>query len=392
MASEELLAASARREEELIAFAQDVVRTRSYSGEEEELARFISEKMRDLGYDEISIDRVGNVVGRLGDGPISIMFDAHMDTVEASDPDAWTVPPFSGEIKGGRLYGRGAVDMKGALASAVFGPVLANELGWIAGHTVYVTCTVNEEDCAGENLRSLFEELDIRPDFFVTCEPSSNEIALGHNGKAQIAITTKGVSAAASRPQNGVNAVYKMVEIIQRVEARNERLSAIGDPHGTITISNISSVSASLNAVPSECSIYLDRRMVVGETSEDIREEADALVEGTDATWEIGTLHSTSWTGKQIDYEPMNEAWLIETDHPLTQACRVAYEEVFDRPHGAYHVWVGGTNAVTPVAMGIPSIGFGPGEDFLSHVPNENCIVDEIITAAQFYAALIHKL
>jgi len=383
---------SAAYTDDLIAFAQAIVRIRSYSSGEGDLAAFIRDKMIDLGYNEAYIDSIGNVVGRIGNGPVSVMFDSHMDTVEVLDEDKWKVPPFSGEIRDGRLYGRGSVDMKGALASSVFAPLIARDLGWIDGHTVYITCTVNEEDCDGQNLKSLFAEKGLRPDYFVTCEPSSNEIALGHTGKAQILIKTKGISAAACRPHKGVNAVYKMADIIKRVEALNEKLTARGEPHGTIIISQISSISASYNAVPSECSIYLDRRMIVGEKEADVMREMDDLIEGIDATWEIGTLHATSWTGKKIDYEPVHEAWRIDTEHPLTKACLASYEEIFGKQHGDYHVWLGGTNAVTPVSMGIPSIGFGPGEDYLSHVSDENCIVEEIVTAAQFYANLIRRL
>lgn len=392
MTNLELQATCNSYQDALIAFAQDIVRIQSYSGQEKEIAHFIYDKMNDLGYDEVYIDTTGNVIGRIGDGPVSVMFDSHMDTVEVLDEDKWDVSPFSGDIQDGRLYGRGSVDMKGALASSVYAPLIAKDMGWLDGHTVYITCTVNEEDCDGQNLKNLFEEKKLCPDYFVTCEPSSNEIALGHTGKAQILIKTKGISAAACRPQNGVNAVYKMADIIKRVEVLNDKLTTRGEPHGTVILSDISCVSASLNAVPSECSIYLDRRMVVGETESDIRKEMDSLIEGTDATWEVGTLHSVSWTGKKIDYNPLHEAWLIDTEHPLTKACLESYQEVFGRPHGDYHVWVGGTNAITPVSMGIPCIGFGPGEDFLSHVSNENCIVNEIIMAAQFYANLIHKL
>lgn len=378
--------------DDLVLFAQNIVRIQSYSGEEGKLAAFIEAKMKGLGYDEVFIDSVGNVVGRVGSGPVSIMFDSHMDTVEVQDPDKWKVPPFSGEIVDGRLYGRGAVDMKGALASSVFAVPLAKAQGWTQGKTVYVTCTVNEEDCDGRNLEHLFAETDIRPTYFVTCEPSSNEIALGHTGKAQIVIKTKGVSAAACRPHKGVNAVYKMGEIIRRVEALNQRLSSVEGQHGTVTLSDIRCKSASLNAVPSECTIHLDRRMVLGETEDGIRREMDELVAGTDATWEVYKIYSTSWTGKQIEYTPFHEAWQIDPQHTLTQKMLESYRQVFGKEHGDFHVWLGGTNAVTPVAMGIPCIGFGPGEDFLSHVSDESCSVEEIIKACEFYAALIQKI
>ena len=265
---------------EVIAFTQDLVRIQSFSGQEEEIARFIAAKMQALGFDEVTIDAMGNVLGRIGSGGRSILFDSHMDTVTVNDAADWQVPPFSGAIVDGRLYGRGSMDMKASLAASIYAAALAKRQGLAVGKTVYVSCSVFEEDCDGENLKHLFKELQLRPDFVVICEPSENRIALGHKGKAQIAIKTHGVSAHGSAPEKGLNAVYEMAEIIQRVEQVNTELMKRAEPRPTLVLSRISSVSASLNAVPSECEIYLDRRMVPGETAEDIRTEMDRLIAG----------------------------------------------------------------------------------------------------------------
>ena len=392
MTNDKLKAASDRYEKRLIEFAQGLVRIKSTSGNEEKLARYIESEMINLGYDEVFIDTIGNVVGRMGSNGKTIMFDSHMDTVEICDDGKWNVPPLGGEIIDGRLYGVGSVDMKGALASSVYAPLIARDMGYLENKTMYVTCTVNEEDCDGENLKSLFKEHNLRPDYFVTCEPSSNEIALGHTGKAQIIIKTKGLSAAAARPQNGINAVYKMAEIIPRIDNLNKSLMKTDAEHGSITLTQISCESASFNAVPSECTIYLDRRLVYGETTDGVKTEMNNIIAGTDAIWEVGTLHSKSWKGVDISYQPVHEPWRIDVAHNLTQACLHAYELIFGKKHGTFHKWVGGTNAVTPVSMGIPCIGFGPGEDYLSHVVNENCIVSEIIAASQFYAELTNLI
>jgi len=215
---------------------------------------------------------------------------------------------------------------------------------------------------------------------------------LGHNGKAQILIKTKGVSAHGSRPQDGVNAVYKMADIIARVEKLNEKLSKYNGKKGTVTLSYIDCETASYNAVPSGCSIYLDRRMTVGETIEDIEAEMNELVMGTDASWEIGTLRSVSWRGVNIEYRPIHEAWRIDEAHELTQTCLTAYEEIFEKKHGPYHTWAFSTNAVTPVSAGIPTIGFGPGNDRLAHMVDECCSVADMVVASRFYALLIHMI
>lgn len=379
-------------QKELIEFAQTLIRIKSLSGQEGEVIRFIQQKMTALGYDEVTIDSMGNLVGRIGDGERSILFDSHVDTVEATDEDQWDVPPFSGEIVNGQLYGIGSVDMKSAAAASIYAGAIAKRMGLISGKTVYVSCTVFEEDCDGENLKHLFRELNLKPNYVVICEPSNNKIVLGHKGKAQIVIKTHGVSAHGSAPEKGVNAIYEMAEIIQRAEKKNLELMKKEGIKGSLVISRISSVSASLNAVPSECEIYIDRRTAPGETEEDIRQEIEQLIQGKNATWEIGTLHRKSWTGMEFTYEPFHRAWKIDLTHELTKACISAYRETFEREPTDYEYWDFSTNAVTPVSMGIPTIGFGPGESKLAHMKNEHCEVQQILEACCFYTRVIQKI
>ncbi len=375
-------------ETELIDFAQHLVRIKSVSGEEEEIISFIEKKMRDIGYDEITVDSMGNVVGRIGDGNNAIMFDSHIDTVAVRDGEEWDVPPFSGKIVDGQLWGRGSVDMKSGAAASIYAGAVAKNVGLDSDTAVYVSCTVMEEDCDGENLKHVFKELDLKPNYVVICEPSDNKIALGHKGKAQISIKTHGASAHGSAPEKGVNAIYEMAEIIQRVERCNEELMKNDNPRGTLVMSNISSKSASLNAVPSECEAYLDRRMVPGETENAIRREMDGIIKGKKATWEVGTLIRQSWTGMNIQYEPFHLAWKIDENHDLTKKCVAAYRKVFGCDPEEFDFWDFSTNAVTPVSMGVPTIGFGPGEYKLAHMRNEHCKIHQIVDACNFYARL----
>jgi len=377
---------------ELVEFAQELVRIQSYSGQEEQIIRFIAGKMQALGYDEVTIDAMGNVLGRIGSGGRSILFDSHVDTVEVRDQAEWAVPPFSGAVVGGRLHGRGSVDMKSGAAASIYAAALAAKMGLAEGRTVYVSCGVFEEDCDGENLKHLFKELVLRPDYVVICEPSGNRIALGHKGKAQVSIKTRGVSAHGSAPEKGVNAIYEMAEIIQRVERANLELMKKDGPRATLVMSRISSTSVSLNAVPSACEVYMDRRIVPGESEAAIRQEMERLVQGKNATWEVGSLQRTSWTGMEIHYEPFHLAWKISLEHELTQACISAYRDQFGGQPGGYEFWDFSTDAVTPVSMGIPTIGFGPGEYKLAHMRDENCEVEQIIAACGFYTRLVGKI
>jgi putative selenium metabolism hydrolase len=257
-----------------------------------------------------------------------------------------------------------------------------------------VSCTVNEEDCDGENLKHLFNSLGIRPDFVVICEPSGNRIALGHKGKAQVTIRTEGKSAHGSAPEKGINAVYEMAEIIQRVEAKNLSLAKL-EKDGfkpTLVLSRISSEAASLNAVPFSCEIYLDRRTVPGETEAMIREEMDTLVFGKNASWEPGVLKRKSWTGADIHYVPIHPAWKIGEDAYLTGKCVEAFRETFGQNPERFEFWDFSTNAVTPVTMGIPTIGFGPGDYKMAHMRDESIEVSQIKEACAFYANLIELI
>lgn len=380
--------------QELIKFVQKSVQTRSYSDEEEAIAKVIVDEMQKLNFDEVFIDSTGNVIGRIGNGPTIIHFDSHMDTVQIHDPEEWQYPPFSGEIVDGYLWGRGSVDMKSALCSSIYAAALARDNGYLQGKTVYVTATVCEEYCDGENLKHLYEELSLKPNYCIICEPSNNVITLGHKGKAQIRVTTHGVSAHGSAPEMGVNAVYEMAEIISRVDYLNKSLYKKNEKYGTIVLSDISCISASLNAVPSECSIYLDRRLVLGETLETVSKEMDQLIAGKNASWEVGTLHHTTWTGTKLVYEPMHNPWSIDKDHPLTKTFIKAYQNVFNHEHEpiSFDFWDFGTNAITPVSMDVPTIGFGPGDYKLAHMTNERCSLKQIEDACKVYCQLIKEL
>lgn len=376
--------------QDLLDFYRSTIRVRSYSDEESEIAQRILAKMNDLGYDEAYIDRVGNVIGRVGSGGTVIHFDAHMDTVGANDPESWKAPPFSADIVDGMVYGRGSVDMKGGLSAAVYAAALAKKAGLLAEKTVYVTCSVCEEYCDGACLENFYSDSGVKPDCCVICEPSDNRITLGHTGKVQARIKTSGVSAHASTPERGINAVYEMAEIITRVEQLNKTLRERNG--GTIALSNISCESESLNAVPSVCEIYLDRRLKLGETVAQAYAELDALIADKRAHWELGTLTHESWTGETLTYEPADDPWRIAEDHALTLACSRAYGETFGTPPQDYYFWNFGTNAIVPIAREIPCIGFGPGDDKLAHMINEHCDPNQVTDACEFYINLIKAL
>jgi putative selenium metabolism hydrolase len=377
---------------DVLNFTQELVRIKSFSGQEEPAARAIAQKMEMLGYDSVDIDRMGNVVGKIGQGGKQVLLESHTDTVQVHDEPLWETAPFSGEVIDGYLWGRGSVDMKSGIAASVYAGAIAKSKGYLNDTSLIVSCSVFEEDCDGEGLKFVLKEAGLKPDFAVICEPSNNTIVGGHKGKAQIIIKTQGVSAHGSAPEKGVNAIYEMAEIIERVKKMNLELMKKNGRRGTLVLARISSTGVSLNAVPSECEIYLDRRMVMGETEESVALEMERIIAGKHATWEIDTVHRTTWTGEAITYRPLHPAWEIERAHPLSKACMRAYEQVFGREHGDFGYWDFSTNAVALIPLGIPTIGFGPGEAKLAHMRDEKCAVQQIVEACAFYIKVIEEI
>jgi putative selenium metabolism hydrolase len=378
-------------EEEAIVFVQELVRIKSYTHGEAEIVRFISEKMKSLGYDEVILDDFGNVAGRIGNGDTTILFDSHCDTVEVNDPDEWKVDPFGGEIIDGKIYGRGSVDMKGAIAATIYAGYAIKELSLYKGKTIYVSCSILEEDIEGEALLHLCEKNNILPDFVVICEPSSLKLALGHRGRAMLTINTEGISAHGSSPEFGVNAIYKVRDIIGRIEELQSKLYA-DSKAGSVTVSRIESKAVSLNAVPDQCKLYIDRRLELGETETVVSKEMDALIKGTEAKWDIYEIIDKTWTGKSVLCRAFFPPWEIKKDHQLTHASIKAFNEITGRDATLFK-WNFSTNGfATAGKLKIPTIGFGPGNPALAHCRDECCNVSEIAEALKFYTLLVNIL
>lgn len=376
----------------LIKFTQDIIRIKSITCEEKEVALFIKEKMIELGYDDVIIDKLGNVIGVIGNGETKVMYDSHIDTVTVNDEDEWKYGAFSGEIVDGNIYGRGTVDMKSAVAATVYAGYAIKKLGLDKGKTIYISTSVMEEDYDGQALLYLCKENDIYPDYVIICEPSSMNLALGHRGRALIKINTTGVSAHGSAPEKGDNAVYKMNEIIKRVEKLGQEFISREGEKGSVALTKIESGAVSLNAIPPTCSIYLDRRLIIGEDKQFIAKEIEKLIEGTGATWEIYDEVGKSWTDENLVLHSFLPAWEIHKDHELTKACLNAYGELNGEAPKMFK-WDFCTNGVaTAGILNIPTIGIGPGDPKLAHTRDEHCPLSDIIEACEFYTNLAKHL
>jgi len=373
---------------DIVNFAQQLIRTPSFTGQEGDLAKLVMNKMAELDYDHVTVDALGNVIGIVGEGPTRILFDSHMDTVGVNHPEEWRYDPFGGQIVDGKLYGRGSVDMKSALAAVVFSGHIAKRLGLQKGKTLYITASVMEEDYDGETVYSICRQLESLPEYVVICEPSGLDLALGHKGRALLKVTSKGVSAHGSAPEKAINAVYKLSPILQRVEALNNAMMRQGNETGSIALTCISSSSESLNAIPAQCEVYLDRRLVTGEDKESISAEMNTLLEGTDASWEVYDKRGKSYTGVPVVLHSFLPSWEISPDNVLTKACIKSFKTLFERePH--LIKWDFCTNGVaTAGRLNIPTIGFGPGDSKKAHTADECCEISQIEAAVIFYSLL----
>jgi putative selenium metabolism hydrolase len=391
-----ILERARKGERELVAFLLDLLAIPSPSGKEGKVTELIAGEMRRLGFDEVRVDGLGNVIGRLGCGPRLVAFDAHVDTVDAGDRAQWTFDPFEPRVSEGRIWGRGAADQKGGLASMVHAGRIVRELGLGRDFTLLFIGSVQEEDCEGMAWKYLIEEEKIQPELVVLTEPTSLNIYRGHRGRMEIEIEIRGRSCHASAPERGDNAVTKAARFALEIERLNKRLAIdafLGK--GTVAVTEIASGSPSLCAVPDTARLHLDRRLTVGETKD------SAVAEVRQAASRAGTPEAEiivpwyrvpSHTGKIIPYEKYFPTWTLEESSPWLKTAVSAYTGLFGRAPNV-DKWTFSTNGVgiTPV-YGIPCLGFGPGHEPQAHAVDEYCPVEDLSQAAAFYAALVATL
>ncbi len=382
-------------EPQLVKYLRDIVAIPSMSCDEERVIHRIQREMDKLGFDETTIDPMGNLIGRMGSGSRSIALDAHIDTVDVTDEDQWETDPFDPIVKDGCVFGRGTTDMKAGNVSSVYAAALLKRSGLLPDDvTLYVTATVQEEDCDGLCWQYIVNEGGLRPDVVVITEPTSLSVYRGQRGRMEIEISTEGVSCHGSAPSRGVNAVYKMADVIEDVARLNQKLK----PHeplgkGSVAISQIRSTSPSLCAVADGCTIHLDRRLTAGEDEQTAVAELEAMASVQKAGAEVTVLeYSTpSWTGLVYPTKKYYPSWQMELDHPAVVAAVDAYRAALGgEPHLGY--WVFSTNGVATAGMHqIPTVGFGPGHEKHAHAPNERVEIEHVVKAAAFYMGFVRE-
>jgi putative selenium metabolism hydrolase len=382
--------------ENIIQFLREIVAIPSMEGQLKDVGERIIAEMNKLGFDEARFDKMGNVLGRIGNGPKVIVYDSHIDTVGIGDPAEWEWDPFKGKIEDGRLYARGACDEKGSTPGMVYGLAIARDLGLLEGYTAYYFGNM-EEWCDGIAPNS-FVEADprVKPDFAVIGEPTKMRVYRGHKGRIEMKITASGKSAHAASHYLGDNAVYKMMSVITQIREldRRFRLGMGSHPvqgHPSVAVTDVKVRTASLNAVPDQFTIYLDRRITSNEPHDDVIAQIKGLIPDylqEEISVEELFYDEPSYTGFVFPVAKYYPAWLLDDAHPLTQAGQATIEALWGekRPLGTWDFSTNGTYWAGKA--GIPSIGFGPGDEKTAHMTDENVPLDEVVAATEFYALL----
>lgn len=370
-----------------------LVKIKSLSTQEKEVQLELKRQMEEAGFDEVWIDGLGNVIGRIGNGSKILAIDGHMDTVDNGNMSNWDFDPLGGEIKDGFVHGRGTVDQEGGPAAFVTSGRILKELGFDKDLTIYFVGSVMEEDCDGLCWKYIVEEGKIKPDFAISTEPTNLNIYRGHRGRMEMHVSFYGVSSHGSAPERGKNAIYMASKVALEIEKLNERLAYdefLGK--GSVTISEFVSESPSLCAVSDFARLHLDRRLTWGETKESAVKEIEELIKELNAKVEVLDYSEEAYTGLTYGMEKYYPTWKIPEEHQVVQTGVQAYEALYAKKP-IVDKWTFSTNGVVINGIyKIPMIGFGPGNEILAHAPNEKVAIDDLVIASAFYAAFAYKL
>ncbi len=383
----------------LVEFCQRLVRTKSYSGQEAEVASVLADEMRALGYDEVIVDRFGSVIGIIeGNRPgPTVLFDGHIDTVPAENAEKWTYPPFEARIADGRIYGRGTSDMKGADAA------FTKAVAWFAADRnrnfagrICVAGVVQEECFEGVASRSVSKIC--KPDYVIIGESSLCNLKVGQRGRAEIKIETRGVPAHSANPEKGVNAVYKMCGVIDAVR----RIVPGEHPvlgRGILELVDIKSEPyPGASVVPEFCSATYDRRLLVGETQVSVLasvQSALADLVARDDELQVNAhfteAEDVCYTGERISAERFFPGWLFDADVDWICAIKAKLDEKGFSPEiTQYNFCTNGSHYAGEA--GIRTIGLGPSREDLAHTVDEYIEISQLTKVADCYYGVLEAL
>lgn len=387
------------QENKVIELCREMIQTRSYSGQEQNAGKVLEKFFRANGFDEVIRDRYGDVIGHIRGsqpGP-RILFDGHMDTVPVSDEGEWPFPPFAGVISDGRIYGRGTSDMKGALSAMACAAAFYREEtdGNFPGD-IYVAGVVHEECFEGVAARSISEI--VKPDYVVIGEASGLNLKIGQRGRAEIVVETFGRAAHSANPEKGINAVYKMAKVIEEIR----KLVPPEHPvlgKGILELTDIkSSPYPGASVVPEYCRATYDRRLLTGETREDVLRPLQELCEKMkkeDPELNVKVSFAKGkeicYTGNEIEGERFFPGWLFDQKESYIQDVYHALTENGYTPEiTQYNFCTNGSHYAGEA--GIRTIGLGPSRENLAHTVGEYIEVDQLLKVSDCYMLVMDAL
>lgn len=354
--------------------------------------------MRALGYSDVAIDAVGNVTGRVGGNGSAadgcVVFDGHIDTVGVGDPTAWASDPYTATERQGRLYGRGTADMKGAIAAMIVGIARLKEDPIPCD--VVVSVSVAEELVEGYALGHVLDRY--RSKAVVIGEATNLQLARAQRGRAEVLVETFGVPAHSSTPHLGVNAVKPMAQLVTLLSNLPMPADKLLGP-AVLEVTDIkSSPYPGLSVIPERCMATFDRRMLVGETDEDVLAEVQAILDAfmaddpaVKAQASIAIDRFTTYTGFQAEASNCAPAWRMADDAPIVRAGLAALEHAGLVPRLTHYAFC--TNGSESAGRrGIPTVGFGPGEESEAHRIDESVEIAHLRAAASGYECLAREL
>ena len=370
----------------MVNFLSDLIRIRTYTGEEGPAVERTLVELRAIGCDKVWMDSAGNALGQVGGHNSTLLYDAHLDTNEIADESEWIYPPLEAVISEGTLYGLGASDCKGGVAAIIYGMAILKALKLDPGCSVIAMGATLEEDAEGFALRSLVERDGLRPEAVLLAEATDLTLRRGHRGRCEVRVRTRGKAAHASTPQLGENAILKMLPVIEAVERMNPSLpvdATFGQGNQVVTLI---AGPHTPNSVPSWCEISLDRRLVPGETPASVLEGIREVIKPYDATAEIPVQVVRSHTGLNLDDQAFFPGWLLNANNPVLAAGQATFQTLWKK-NAEVSVWKFSTDGTYSAgAAGIPTLGFGPQEERFVHTPLDQVNLEKVRKAAMFYA------
>jgi putative selenium metabolism hydrolase len=376
---------SSVNERALVELAKQLIRVPSPSGSEEAISKLIAKAMEKSGFDQVRTDEEHNVLGVLegvGAGP-SILFLAHSDHADVGHMPE----PFSGkEVDGsafgeeGRvLYGRGACDMKGALASMIYAVESIKRSGTRLSGRIMVLAFTREELGTGEGLDSAVKNWNLDADYAVSGEATDLNVHIGHRGSMQFKIRTKGRTCHASNPARGNNAIFQMNDILNALRVTYEMPQHPFFGEATFTVLDIrAEPGGATPIVPDRCEIILDRRYFPNERKELLEKELLTVIQ------RLKIDHPN--LEAEIDLHKESRPYYCEPGEKIVNVLQQARQTVLGSS-SELGAWKFGIDIFAVEDAGIPCAGMGPGKEIYAHTPHDHVAIDDLVAAAKIYAA-----